>query len=674
MNRQTAEAIVLLNTINPDQGTILKIDEQGRVVVERVAHWQLVNSITATGAFLTDEFKRKIVGKAGGGKEAQRKVERMMGIDSNGEYYATNRNRIVQQSQPSIEYLREYFPEIAQDIQAEEPVVERRTEADLGRPPLEEEGELAPVRPPPELEVLAQVKEPIAPAEVVQEIFREMGQIIAEREEAARAETQAQNDSQMEAARIARAEDLDRLRQLRREEELVEQGLREDIQREERRRFREIRLGHAREIAEIDQHVEQLKEQLEEVKAARARERELLVEVVAQVDEAADQVRLAREQVQTGRQEEINRLDGRIAGDLAREENEPEGLSLFERYIDDLQELYDINGYSQEQRRVVDATMRLVDEDTIVGYLTFARGNELPVTYEDYLAVRARPAAPDGAPTQVEVAAPEAPFLRLDNQPQDQVGPVAAQPVAAPQQPPDDPQQVDPQMAEQQDADKATPGGATEKLVFKKRYHEIALQLYFQNSSYPQWDPVLESNIMALDISTKEIDEMIDTVIKTYGDKLGISKRFSSTLEELNEVTQLKFCLQRSLHMGPRSRTATVKLSDLENLQRVANGAGTNAQPNVPLEIRNPQTTSELPMVQTKEEYNFVNDFDRREHLRALHTGNYIPKQMPKQAKSRYDARNIGIVPGNNLQSVKDTKPARVINRVKFTKINGTNS
>ena len=77
---------------------------------------------------------------------------------------------------------------------------------------------------------------------------------------------------------------------------------------------------------------------------------------------------------------------------------------------------------------------------------------------------------------------------------------------------------------------------------------------------------------MNTEMTTEEINTIIDGLISTVGNKLMIKERKESgssiqrSKEEMNEIIQLYFCLERNLNRGTRTRTATVPLSSLLSL------------------------------------------------------------------------------------------------------------
>ncbi|KAH9253740.1 hypothetical protein BASA81_008358 [Batrachochytrium salamandrivorans] len=103
-----------------------------------------------------------------------------------------------------------------------------------------------------------------------------------------------------------------------------------------------------------------------------------------------------------------------------------------------------------------------------------------------------------------------------------------------------------------------------------KRWHPKSLKMFFGSVSNPDWDPELVADIKSLEFTKDEIKWFSNTVVDEYGKKIFVEKRLSDTLEEMIELIQLQYCVMRNLNKGPRFRTATVKLSDLEKIKQAA--------------------------------------------------------------------------------------------------------
>ena len=199
-------------------------------------------------------------------------------------------------------------------------------------------------------------------------------------------------------------------------------------------------------------------------------------------------------------------------------------------------------------------------------------------------------------------------------------------------------------------------GGNNEKLPYIKRYHETSILLYFNNSSFPDWDLVLEKNVLSLDITSKERVEIMDDILMEYGPKMFISKRKSDTLKELNELIQLQFCIMRNLHIGSRTKTASVKLDDLIKIDKLANG---NSSPAIVGTIGNSKpliTSGGLQSVQTKREYDSIINNDNLQRARALSNGSANINKKVTIIKTGYDHNTHGILPGNNFNATQTVR------------------
>jgi len=200
------------------------------------------------------------------------------------------------------------------------------------------------------------------------------------------------------------------------------------------------------------------------------------------------------------------------------------------------------------------------------------------------------------------------------------------------------------------------PGQGNAILPFKQRYHPNSLLLFFNSSTYPEWDLVLEANVLKMEVSKEEIVSIMEDIITTYGTKIFVKKRKSDTREELNELIQLQFCVMRNLQMGSRAKTATVKLSDLVKIDQLANGPNGGTLPTGPGPMQvnpiNPvgptPTNGGTPISASREEDAFIKNYDAYWTRRNLNL-NYSQNRIePKQVITGGDPRNIGLIPGNN--------------------------
>jgi hypothetical protein len=104
----------------------------------------------------------------------------------------------------------------------------------------------------------------------------------------------------------------------------------------------------------------------------------------------------------------------------------------------------------------------------------------------------------------------------------------------------------------------------------KDRYHPIEIEWFFGSKDVPDWDTVLERQVISSNLKPSEIKEKMKLILESSGPKMGINKNISDTLEELNELQQIHFCILRSLNRGVRYRTVTVKESDMLALKQSA--------------------------------------------------------------------------------------------------------
>ena len=205
-------------------------------------------------------------------------------------------------------------------------------------------------------------------------------------------------------------------------------------------------------------------------------------------------------------------------------------------------------------------------------------------------------------------------------------------------------------------------GSDSEKLVYKQRVHPDVLDIFFGNSSYPDWDPELENKIMSMNIPEARRIEIMDDIIQEYGKKIFIKSRKGSSKEELNELCQLQFTVMRNLQRGSRAKTANIKVSDLVKMQSLASGN------TVPLETNKDETVQIVPgvsqqeiqaglnlkaapkpqiiegrgtevtaaQVQTFNESKFIQDYSKLQHLKNLQKGPAL--QYPNGPPTIYPA------------------------------------
>jgi len=378
-------------------------------------------------------------------------------------------------------------------------------------------------------------------------------------------------------------------------------------------------------------------------------------------------------------EQEMADLMAGIDAFVVQHEADPPPIDNLMGLMDDVQQRLLNDGYTEDERNTLIQFFREANNrDLVIRFLDNAPLHGLPIPVQEI--INNHNAAPAAAPAAAApaaplmAAAPVAPGLIVPAPP---AGPLVAPvpPVAAPVvipalaggvvgDPAVPPPAADP--VEPGDVNENAPQvigtGSTDKNPYKVRYHETSLKLFFQNSSYPAWDHILESNILGLEISKDEIVDMMESVIREFGSKIFVHKRKSETLVELNELVQLQFCILRNLHIGDRSRTAQVKLSDLTNLQRAAAGANQEQQ-----NLGDNQTNQPLnrvldqgpAQIQTKTEFEFIKNYDRLQTVVNLsRTQNTKHQFAPQIRKTLGSAQSLGIYPGNNKQSALNDKKA----------------
>lgn len=292
--------------------------------------------------------------------------------------------------------------------------------------------------------------------------------------------------------------------------------------------------------------------------------------------------------------------------------NENDGPNPFVALSDDLMDIYASKGYSPDQAEKVNRY--LVDKDIIEisNFIVKGKYNDLPVEPDSISEEGRLPDTIDPRISQMTDA--------LTNEQQ-----VIAQNDAAAQAIVDadaQAEQIDNAVADEKlkIIEETMDVGGTEKKLYIERYHKYALKIFLEDDVYPVFDLKLESNILSSKLTSKEIVEKIDSIIKLYGPILDITERMSDTLQELNECTQLKFCLLRNLKFGPRGQqTASVPLSQIKSLKAAASQlqSSGNVGNNLEQQARISQRVG-LPNlvqgtsteVQTKEDKDFIQFYD----------------------------------------------------------------
>ncbi len=337
---------------------------------------------------------------------------------------------------------------------------------------------------------------------------------------------------------------------------------------------------------------------------------------------------------------------------------------------DDFLDEYKKKGYTEEQQRVINEKLKLLPP-TQAG-----RDKALEVLRTMKLLLVPDDDPFTSFPTIIEESNPET----AENPPSTAVETLSENVAMTPDStvPPDQEPVTSPEpMPVQQPLEASLSSGGSGPKPFKERYHPNSLQLYFGSSTYPEWDLELETSVQKLELTTKGTIMFMDDIIKQYGPKIFVSERKSETREELNELMQLQFTILRSLKKpfkGVSGQTATVKLADLIKIDRLANNgtsppksSGLVVNPITPL----PVSSSSSEIVTSRSEDAFIKNYDNYIMQQNLNIarGNMVqqygfvdPLTHPKIQRVEYgqDPRNIQIVPGNNLISIKRDQGRRV--------------
>lgn len=106
----------------------------------------------------------------------------------------------------------------------------------------------------------------------------------------------------------------------------------------------------------------------------------------------------------------------------------------------------------------------------------------------------------------------------------------------------------------------------------KAVYHKNSVNLYLGNP--PVWDKELMKEVMNSETTDEQRIKMMDCIIEKLGCTIFVFSRAGSSREELNEMLQIQFVLQRNMQRGTRVPTANVPVSSLVNMANKISGAG----------------------------------------------------------------------------------------------------
>lgn len=128
------------------------------------------------------------------------------------------------------------------------------------------------------------------------------------------------------------------------------------------------------------------------------------------------------------------------------------------------------------------------------------------------------------------------------------------------------------------------------------KYHKEAILLYFGDDVRPDWDLELEKNIFDSKIEAKSRVQIMDGIISINGCRIFVFQRVSDTLEELNEIVQLHFCLQRNMSRGYRTKTALVPISALNTMSQMLGGTRPPQNPQNPQNLQSGDNVEQDPL------------------------------------------------------------------------------
>lgn len=383
------------------------------------------------------------------------------------------------------------------------------------------------------------------------------------------------------------------------------------------------------------------------------------------------------EELRNKEDQEIEDVKAELQIKAALDEREIEVPENFFGLKDDLLEATKHDGYTEKQIQDVYDSLKNKDKNEVIKVWGEILRNLKPLGLKKSLKLEEDPEE-EIVPTPLTLQEEEIMPVPQLAEPDTVAGLLAAPDAQMPNQ--DDPEAPEAQQAPatgpMTEKKETVYESGTGKRPFIKRYHEKSILLYFNNSSYPDWDTTLEANIMKMKATREEIVSMMEDIIAEYGKKIFVSRRKSDTKEELNELIQLQFCVLRNLQLGPRAKTANVKLSDLVKIDQLANNqtnprAAGAAGPQLEQEsvIVNPTRvlSSSEPATMTRSEDAFIRNFDNYQVRRNLNLRAVPPRVQPTQTYTGSDPRNVAIIPGNNLISIERTPT--ITNKKQFKSI-----
>jgi hypothetical protein len=115
--------------------------------------------------------------------------------------------------------------------------------------------------------------------------------------------------------------------------------------------------------------------------------------------------------------------------------------------------------------------------------------------------------------------------------------------------------------------------------LVEAKYHKFQVALFFGSAENPSWDNELTKTLESLDIPPETRSMMMNEIIKANGSKMMIPKKESKDdKDELLVLLQLHFCIERNLHRGTRTKSASISIGNLIGLRNQVSGNNVPAE------------------------------------------------------------------------------------------------
>lgn len=336
-----------------------------------------------------------------------------------------------------------------------------------------------------------------------------------------------------------------------------------------------------------------LTEDVDEYKILKARN-ELKTKDPRKKSIITEELKVTKEDAEQLQEEHV--LESKLNVILGNAENEDLGLTPFQQKEDNLEEIYVRNTYTAEQKEKVNSFLKDKTEEVIDEYIFRARFVDVFMDPEAVVDVFVEP----------EVT----PVAVVDTQSENQA-------LGSEVSTDDIPRPIEEQESKKE-LEYNTSGSLT--VPFKDRYHPVTLEIFFKNASNPSWDKALEARINNLKIDELVRISMMNGIIEEFGKQIYVTERKGSTLEELNELIQMQYFVEKLA----QSDIVGVKLSQLIKIDKIANGAdvtGTSSTvvPNAITPLpSNSESGPGSENNQTKETRDFNRYYDRLRTIQGL--------------------------------------------------------